>query len=76
MGARVHQSLYDKALDRLEQIVDADPDYELDQEQEFVDELSDSSLGGFTTGQVAKIDRLYRKYVLNEQEETDDDDDE
>lgn len=74
MGSRVHQSLYDKALDRLEQIVDADPDYELDSEQEFVDELSDSSLGGFTTSQVSKIDRLYRKYVLNEQEESDDDD--
>jgi hypothetical protein len=76
MGANVHNSLYEQALDQLEQIIDADPDYEHQEDQDFVQEISDSSLGGFTTKQVNTIKRLYRKYVTQEQEEHDDDDDE
>jgi hypothetical protein len=75
MGANVHNSLYEQALDELEQIIDADPDYEHQEDQDFVQEISDSSLGGFTTKQVNTIKRLYRKYVTQEQEEHDDDDD-
>jgi hypothetical protein len=76
MGANVHNSLYEQALDQLEQIIDADPDFEHQEDQDFVQEISDSSLGGFTTRQVNTIKRLYRKYVTQEQEEHDDDDDE
>jgi predicted lipid-binding transport protein (Tim44 family) len=76
MGANVHNSLYEQALDELEQIIDADPDFEHQEDQDFVQEISDSSLGGFTTKQVNTIKRLYRKYVTQEQEEHDDDDDE
>jgi predicted lipid-binding transport protein (Tim44 family) len=76
MGANVHNSLYEQALDELEQIIDADPDFEHQEDQDFVQEISESSLGGFTTGQVRTIKRLYRKYVTQEQEEHDDDDDE
>lgn len=76
MGANVHNSLYEQALDELEQIIDADPDFEHQEDQDFVQEISESSLGGFTTRQVSTIKRLYRKYVTQEQEEHDDDDDE
>lgn len=75
MGANVHNSLYEQALDELEQIIDADPDYERQEDQDFVQEISESSLGGFTTTQVSTIRRLYRKYVTQEQEAENDDDD-
>lgn len=76
MGANVHNSLYEQALDELEQIIDTDPDFEKQEEQDFVQEISESSLGGFTTRQVNTIRRLYRKYVTQEQEEKHDDDNE
>jgi hypothetical protein len=71
MGARVHQNLYDRAIDQLEKIVDADPDYEQEAEQEFIDEITQSGLGGFTARQVSKIERLYKKYVLEERDDLD-----
>lgn len=74
MGANVHNSLYEQALDELEQIIDADPDFENQEEQDFVQEISESSLGGFTTRQVNTIKRLYCKYVTQEQQNDDDDD--
>ncbi len=74
MGANVHNSLYERALDQLEQIIDQDPDFEQQDEQDFVEEISESSLGGFTTSQVKRINRLFKKYVEHEAEHDDEQD--
>jgi hypothetical protein len=75
MGAKIHGSLYEKALDELEQIVNEDPDFENEQDEEFIEELSQSSLGGFTSSQAKRINRLYRKYVAGESQQEDDEED-
>jgi len=74
MGASVHNSLYEQALDQLEQIIDQDPDFEQQDEQDFVEEISESSLGGFTTSQVNRINRIFKKYVKGEAEPDDEQD--
>jgi predicted lipid-binding transport protein (Tim44 family) len=66
MASSVHQSLYEKAMDQLEQIVDADPDFEEQRDADFIEELSESAPGGFTTEQVRRIARLHGKYVGEE----------
>jgi uncharacterized protein YpbB len=77
MGSRIHSPQYEETHDLLEQIVNEDPDFENDQDQEFVEELSGSSLGGFTAQQAAKIKKLHARYVLQEEQvDHDDDDDE
>ena len=75
MGANVHDSQYEQALDELEQIIDADPDFEQQSEQDFIEEISVSNLGGFTTTQVRRIHSIYSKYVTQEKEPGEDDDD-
>lgn len=62
VGSSVHRSLYEKAMDQLEQIVDADPDYESDSDAEFIGELSDMTPNGFTTDEVKRIERIFKKY--------------
>ncbi len=62
MGSSVHRSLYEKAMDYLEQIVDAEPDYESDSEADFIGDLSDMTPNSFTTDEVKQIDRIFHKY--------------
>lgn len=62
----VHQSLYEKAIDQLEEIVEADPNFEYQDEEDFVEEMADSSHASLTTAQVARIQRLHRKYVVSD----------
>jgi hypothetical protein len=66
MASSVHQSLYEKAMDQLEQIVDADPDFEDQRDAEFIEDLSDSAPSGFTTEQVRRISRIHGKYCGEE----------
>jgi hypothetical protein len=62
MGSSVHGSLYEKAMDQLEDIIDTDPDFEDQSEEEFIQELAESSPSGFTTDQVNRIGKIHKKY--------------
>lgn len=65
MGQNIHESQYDRVMEQLEQIVDHDPDFEQQDEQDFIDEITESNLGGFTTPQARRIRSLWEKYVQN-----------
>lgn len=62
MGSRVHESLYDKAMYELEELITCDPDYESVSDEEFIEALTESSPSGFTTREASRIASLYRKY--------------
>lgn len=62
MGSSVHQTLYEKAMDQLEDLVDAEPDYESESDAEFIEALSENSPSGFTTAEVSRIAKLHGKY--------------
>ena len=66
MGQSVHRSLYEKAMDQLEEIVNSEPDFESQDEADFIDDLAASSPSGFTTQEVNRIDRIHKKYCEEE----------
>lgn len=66
----VHQSQYEKAIDQLEQIVEADPNFDYQHEEDFVHEMSESNHSSLTTSLANRIRRLYKKYVLAESDES------
>ena len=72
----VHQSVYEKAIDQLEEIVEADPNFEYQDEEDFVAELSDSSHASLTPAQANRIKRIHLKYVLSDSANSDEFDEE
>jgi hypothetical protein len=63
MGAQVYGNLYEQVVDKLEQIVDEDPDYEYQEEADFISDQSSGAQSGFTKSEAARINALHAKYV-------------
>lgn len=59
----VHESLYERAVYQLEQLETADPDYDYQDEADFISELIALTKSSFTTGEAKRIKAIHAKYV-------------